>query len=116
MEMLLQQMTKDDQFWFAFRLYSYVGATGVLVVVAQVVFVCCIIYFLLALSRRLKREGWRFIRSFWNLIDVASFALSIVCVVLYILQNIATTNAISKIKKLKGKLKLKNSLPYFDKS
>ena len=70
--------------------------------VAQVVFVCCIIYFILALSRRLKREGWRFFRSFWNLIDVASLALSIVCIVLHALQNVAATYAVSKIKKLKG--------------
>ena len=86
-----------------FRLFSYVGSVAVIVVVAQVVFICCVVYFLLALSRRLKREGGRFLCSFWNLVDVASVILSVVCIVLYVLQNIAATYATSKIKKLKGK-------------
>ena len=86
-----------------FRLFSYVGSVAVIVVVSQVVFICCVVYFLLALSRRLKREGGRFLFSFWNLVDVASVVLSIVCIVLYVLQNIAATYATSKIKKLKGK-------------
>ena len=88
----------------SFRLFSYVGSSAVLVLISEIVYVICIVYFTAALIKRFKREKISgFFRSFWNVIETSNLIMSYTAIVMYVGRHVYTIYAINSIKKLKSK-------------
>ncbi|CAH1779487.1 unnamed protein product, partial [Owenia fusiformis] len=82
-----------------FRLYSYVGGWGIIVVIFEVLFVLFTLYFFQHNIRLLKKQGRKYLSEFWNLLEFGQIVMSIVAVAMYAMKTLMGSLAMSALKK-----------------
>ena len=81
-----------------FRLYSYVGGWGVIVLTFEVIFLCFILYFIKVAVTLILKERMRYFKNFWNLMDALMLSLSIICIAMYGLKKVFAKVAVDALK------------------
>ncbi|PAA59473.1 hypothetical protein BOX15_Mlig010540g1 [Macrostomum lignano] len=76
-----------------FRLFSYVGSFGAIVLFMEIVFALFVLYFSIREGLLIKRERCAYFSGFWNILEFATLCITVTAVVMYgfkkILANIA---------------------------
>ena len=88
--------------FFTFRLFNYLGAYGIFMIVCELTALVCVVYFVGLELKQVRRQGRSHFRSFWNCFQLCTMMTSIICVVMYLLRHAMTTLAMKKITKLEG--------------
>ena len=81
-----------------FRLSSYVGGFGVIVVFFEVCYLCFTLYFIKRLYSMLKKERLKYFKDFWNMLEFATLVMSIVAVAMYAMKKIFGNVAMSALE------------------
>ena len=71
-----------------FRLSSYVGGFGVIVILFEVLYLCFTLYFIKRLYHMLKKERLKYFKDFWNMLEFATLVMSIIAVAMYAMKKI----------------------------
>ena len=71
-----------------FRLSSYVGGFGIIVIFFEVCYLCFTLYFMKRLYHMLKKERLKYFKDFWNMLEFATLVMSIIAVVMYAMKKI----------------------------
>ncbi|KAK7111719.1 hypothetical protein V1264_011307 [Littorina saxatilis] len=81
-----------------FRLLSYIGGWGLIVLLFEVTFALFTVYFLVRCIRMLKKERLKYFNTFWNILEFALLCLAVSCIVFYSFKHILTKVAMSALK------------------
>jgi len=82
-----------------FRLHSYVGGWGVIVIAFEIAFVIFIIYFAQFAAKAIKKEKRKWFKNFWNQMDAMTLILAIVSIAMYAMKKVFAGVAIGLWKK-----------------
>ncbi|CAL1530710.1 unnamed protein product, partial [Lymnaea stagnalis] len=85
-----------------FRLMSYIGGFGLIVLIMEVCFgVITMVFFVQCVKRvRMKRTGY--FTDFWNLLEFVLLCLAVTCIVLYAFKHILTDVAMAALHNRKS--------------
>ena len=68
----------------SFRLYTYVGAAGILVISCQVIWVLLLVYFIVREALEIKKQRCRYFKNLWNLGHLLHLVLAVTSVILFL--------------------------------
>ncbi|CAH1794853.1 unnamed protein product [Owenia fusiformis] len=88
-----------------FRLFSYIGATAIVVLVSEILCVICLFVFLVRLVKDIRQQKKAYFRSFWNTMEVFTLITGFLAMVMYFLRHAMTVYMMSSVKALQGKFK-----------
>lgn len=81
-----------------FRLLSYVGGLGVMVIIAEVIYTIFSLYFFIRCIKKLKKEKMKYFKGFWNKLEFALLCFCVSVIAMYALKHILTTLAMNALK------------------
>ena len=84
------------------RLYNYVGGRAVFRLLAELIFVIFTIYYIYNLAKTVKTSGKKFIRSFWNIIELLNIIAAILACVFYGVHYIIVRKTLSNFEENPG--------------
>lgn len=81
-----------------FRLLSYVGGLGIMVMIAEVIYAIFSLYFFIRCIKKVKKEKMKYFKGFWNKLEFALLCFCIAVIAMYALKQILTTLAMNALK------------------
>ena len=81
-----------------FRLSSYVGGFGVIVLLMEIIFLCFVLYFLFSEVNKIRKQKWKYFFQFWNLLEFATLVMAIVTIAMYAMKKIFGSVAMNILK------------------
>ncbi|XP_064637018.1 polycystin-1-like protein 2 [Lineus longissimus] len=81
-----------------FRLYSYVGGFGIVVLIAEIIFAIFVIYYFFRESNHIRKQRLKYFKDFWNLMEFATLTGAVTCVAMYIMKKILGSVAMDALK------------------
>ncbi|CAG2212605.1 PKD1L2 [Mytilus edulis] len=81
-----------------FRLLSYIGGMGVVVMLFEVLYACFTLYFFVHFVKKLKKERKKYFNSFWNKLEFALMLFCVTVIAMYALKHILTSVAMNALK------------------
>jgi O-antigen/teichoic acid export membrane protein len=88
-----------------FRLNSYVGGFGIVVIIFEALFLCFTLYFLYKMTKDIIKQRLKYFQDFWNLMEFATICLSLGAIVMYAIKKVFAAVAINTLKEsCSGKL------------
>ena len=82
---------------YIYRLYTYVGATGILVISCQIGWCLLLGYFIIRECLQIKRWRWRYFKNIWNVGHVLHLLLAIVSIILFMARIPHIITAVEKV-------------------
>ena len=87
----------------SFKLLNYIGGSSAFVLVAEIIFVCVVFYYVGSVIRRMKRLGIKmYFKETWNILDLIMVASSLCVIILYLGRHAYSIYALNQVKKLRG--------------
>ncbi len=86
------------------NLYRYVGAGGLVAILAELVCLIAFIIVSVKIGRQIKRDGWEFFKEVWNFSYLAVVALFMIAVFLYIWRCVLTVSTLEEVMNNIGKI------------
>ncbi|XP_055955042.1 uncharacterized protein LOC126809611 [Patella vulgata] len=80
-----------------FRLLSYIGAWGVVIVLFEVIYACFTFYFFIQCIKKLKKEKMKYFKRFWNLLEFILLVFAVTVIAMYAFKHILTNLAINAL-------------------
>ncbi|XP_070581325.1 polycystin-1-like protein 2 [Ptychodera flava] len=97
-----------------FRLYNYVGLAAIFVILAQVVYVFFVAYFLIHELLKIRKEKKKYFKSFWNCLELVLVVFAITVIAMYVFRQIFTTLALKDVREDHFKFVNFQHLAYWD--
>jgi polycystin 1L2 len=79
------------------QLYTFLGSFGILVLIFQIVFIFCLIYFIFTEIQKLRKQKCEYFKQFWNLNEFLIIVFSILGIVSFAIRSTATVLAIKTV-------------------
>ena len=86
----------------SFHVYSGLGAIGTVLIIAQLIFTCVIIYFIVHEALRFRKQRKEYFNDPWNYLEVAIIVTSIVAIVMHVMRELIGRLVMSELRKDKG--------------
>uniref|UniRef100_A0A2C9JW57 Polycystin cation channel PKD1/PKD2 domain-containing protein n=1 Tax=Biomphalaria glabrata TaxID=6526 RepID=A0A2C9JW57_BIOGL len=87
---------------FVFRLMSYIGGFGVIVLVFEIFFGIVSIIFFVQCIKKVRVQRIAYFADFWNILEFVLLCLAVTCIVLYGFKHVLTDVAISALQNRKS--------------
>ena len=71
-----------------FRLSSYVGGFGIVVIFFEVCYLLFTLYFFVHMVNMLKKQKMKYFKDFWNMLEFATLVMSIIAIAMYAMKKI----------------------------
>lgn len=81
-----------------FRLLSYIGGWGLVVLIFEVTYAFFTLYFFVRCISMVKKERLRYFVNFWNLLEFILLCFAVACIVLYTFKHILAEVALTALK------------------
>ncbi|KAH9518596.1 TRP-like ion channel Pkd2 [Bulinus truncatus] len=85
-----------------FRLISYIGGFGVIVLVFEIFFGIVTIVFFVQCIKKVRLQRLTYFTDFWNILEFVLLCLAVACIVLYAFKHILTDVALSALQNRKS--------------
>ncbi|ESP04059.1 hypothetical protein LOTGIDRAFT_110316, partial [Lottia gigantea] len=76
-----------------FRLLSYIGAWGVVVVLFEVVYACFTLFFFIQCIKKVKKNKMKYFKDFWSLLEFVLLTFAVTVIAMYAFKHILTNLA-----------------------
>ncbi|KAK7506559.1 hypothetical protein BaRGS_00002034, partial [Batillaria attramentaria] len=81
-----------------FRLLSYIGGWGLVVLLFEVVYACFTLYFFIRCIKMVRKERLKYFKTFWNILEFILLCFAVACIVFYSFKHILTEVAMRALK------------------
>ena len=71
-----------------FRMSSYVGGFGIIVLFMEITYLVFTLYFLARMVRLVRKERMRYFKDFWNMLEFATLVMGIVAIAMYAMKKL----------------------------
>ncbi|ELT87233.1 hypothetical protein CAPTEDRAFT_89699, partial [Capitella teleta] len=81
-----------------FRLSSYVGTFGIIVILFEVMYACFTIYFFTHMVRQIKKKKWGYFKDTWDLLEFATLIMCVIVIIMYAMKKVFGAAAMSVLE------------------
>ena len=81
-----------------FRLLSYIGGWGLVVLLFEITYALFTIYFFIRCIRMLRKDRLKYFKTFWNILEFILLCFAVACIVFYSFKHILTEVAMRALK------------------
>ncbi|KAL3878017.1 hypothetical protein ACJMK2_035653 [Sinanodonta woodiana] len=82
-----------------FRLHSYIGAYGVIVIIFEVIYCCFTLYFFYRCITKVKKEKCMYFFRFWNILEFVLMVFAVCVIAMSAFKHILTEISLNALKK-----------------
>ena len=80
-----------------FQAIKYASASGAQLIIAEVLTVLLVIYYLVLMLQKMFRQRCSYLTSFWNMIDFAMLSCSVASIVMYVYRYVMESHILSRV-------------------
>ncbi|KAK3090847.1 hypothetical protein FSP39_015186 [Pinctada imbricata] len=81
-----------------FRLLSYVGGLGILVLIFEVIYALFTLYFFIRCVRKVKKEKCKYFKSFWDILEFVLLVFAVAVIAMYVFKQLLTSVALKALQ------------------
>ncbi|XP_046581985.1 LOW QUALITY PROTEIN: uncharacterized protein LOC124289408 [Haliotis rubra] len=80
-----------------FRLLSYVGGWGLVVLLFEIIYGCFTLYFFIRCVTQVKKQRLKYFKNFWMILEFVLLCFAVACIVMYAFKHILTEIAMHSL-------------------
>ena len=81
-----------------YRLSSYVGGFGIIVIIFELLYVCFTMYFFVHMVNGIRKKRLKYFKDMWDMLEFATLVMSVTVIVMYAMKKVFGTVAMNALE------------------